>query len=88
MNESNKSIIVVDEIQKVPQLMDEVHLLIESNKQFKFILTGGSARKLKKKGVNLLGGRVYPIYFHPLTSKEIKNTSVSLNKMISLIIQL
>lgn len=82
VKESSKKIIVVDEIQKVPQLMDEVHLLIESNKELKFILTGSSARKLKKKGVNLLGGRVYPIYFHPLTSKEIKNSSISLSDFL------
>ncbi len=74
VNESKDKIIVIDEIQKVPELLNEVHLLIEKKKNFKFILTGSSARKLRKKGVNLLGGRVFPIYFHPLVSSEIVNS--------------
>ena len=49
-------IIVIDEIQKLPSLLDEVHRLIE-RRGFKFLLTGSSARKLRRKGVNLLGGR-------------------------------
>ena len=52
-----KSLIVIDEIQKLPDLLDEVHNLIEKDKSRKFILTGSSARALKRKGVNLLGGR-------------------------------
>jgi len=48
--------IILDEVQKVPQIMDEVHWLIE-NKGFRFILCGSSARKLKRGGANLLGGR-------------------------------
>lgn len=48
--------IIIDEIQKVPALLDEVHWLIE-NMQAQFILCGSSARKLRKRGVNLLGGR-------------------------------
>ena len=47
--------IVIDEIQKVPALLDEVHRLIESRK-LRFVLTGSSARKLRRSGVNLLGG--------------------------------
>jgi predicted AAA+ superfamily ATPase len=50
-------LIIIDEIQKIPILLDEVHLLIESNKKIRFILTGSSSRKLKRAGVNLLGGR-------------------------------
>lgn len=46
-----------DEIQKLPMLLDEVHLLIERNKSLRFILTGSSARKLKRGGANLLAGR-------------------------------
>jgi predicted AAA+ superfamily ATPase len=48
--------IVVDEVQKLPSLLDEVHRLIE-NRRFRFILTGLSARKIKRSGGNLLAGR-------------------------------
>ena len=49
--------IVVDEIQKLPELLEVVHLLIERKTGAQFILTGSSARKLRRQGVNLLGGR-------------------------------
>jgi len=62
--------IILDEIQKVPALLNEVHRLIE-NKHYKFILTGSSARSLHKKGVNLLAGRALTYNFHPLTCKEL-----------------
>lgn len=64
--------IVIDEIQKVPALCDEVHRLIEHNK-YRFILTGSSARKLKKSGVNLLAGRAIRYTMHPLVIQELKN---------------
>jgi predicted AAA+ superfamily ATPase len=48
--------VVIDEVQKVPQLLDEIHWLIE-NKGLQFILCGSSARKLKRGKANLLGGR-------------------------------
>src|SRR5207244_3678453 len=51
------STIVIDEIQKVPDILPIVHLLIEEKRGWKFILTGSSARKLKREGVDLLGGR-------------------------------
>lgn len=63
--------IIIDEVQKVPELLDEVHRLIEEKKH-KFILTGSSARKLKKKGVNLLAGRALTYYMYPLVSGELK----------------
>ena len=62
--------IILDEVQKIPQLLDEVHRLIES-KKYKFVLTGSSARKLKQKGVNLLAGRALTFFMHPLTAKEV-----------------
>ncbi len=65
-----KLLIVIDEIQKLPSLLDEVHRLIHKKNQ-KFLLTGSSARKLKKKGVNLLAGRAWQMFLFPLTSKEI-----------------
>ena len=53
--------IVIDEIQKIPLLLNEVHRLIEE-KKYKFVLTGSSARSLRKKGVNLLAGRAIVYY--------------------------
>ena len=63
-------IIVIDEIQKCPELLDEIHFLIEE-RNIRFLLTGSSARKLKNTGVNLLGGRATQRHFHPLTYPEI-----------------
>lgn len=62
--------IIIDEIQKIPALLDEVHRLIEE-KRIHFILTGSSARSLKKLGTNLLGGRASLERMHPLTAVEI-----------------
>lgn len=64
--------VIIDEVQKVPQLLDEVHWLIE-NKGFRFILCGSSARKLKRGKANLLGGRAWRFEMHPLVSREVKN---------------
>ena len=61
--------IVIDEIQRIPELLNEVHDLIESEQHI-FILTGSSARKLRQKGVNLLAGRALTYFLHPLTAKE------------------
>ncbi|NBX16816.1 MAG: ATP-binding protein [Proteobacteria bacterium] len=66
----NAKLVVVDEVQKIPELLDEVHHLIEEHKDIRFILTGSSARKLKKAGVNLLGGRATRVHFHPIVSAE------------------
>jgi predicted AAA+ superfamily ATPase len=63
-------LIVIDEIQKLPSLLDEVHRLIE-RKHFKFLLTGSSARKLRRGGSNLLGGRARESSLFPLVSAEI-----------------
>lgn len=65
-----KNWIIIDEIQKIPRLLDEVHRLIE-NKKWRFILTGSSARKLRKSGVNLLAGRAFTHYSHPLCALEL-----------------
>lgn len=62
--------VVIDEIQKLPSLLDEVHLLIEE-RGIHFLLTGSSARKLRRGGVNLLGGRARIRYFHPFTAREL-----------------
>ncbi len=61
--------LVVDEIQRLPQLLNEVHRLIE-DKKIKFALTGSSARKLRRSGVNLLAGRAVRRNMYPLTPME------------------
>lgn len=63
-------LIIIDEIQKLPILLDEVHLMIEEY-GFKFILSGSSARALRRKGVNLLAGRAHTYFFHPFTTQEL-----------------
>ncbi|KPA14530.1 ATPase AAA, partial [Candidatus Magnetomorum sp. HK-1] len=65
--------VIIDEIQRIPELLNEVHDLIESRKHT-FILTGSSARKLRQKGVNLLAGRALTYYLHPLTAIEQEKT--------------
>lgn len=72
--------VVIDEVQKIPELLDEVHRLIEA-KQIRFILTGSSARKLKREGVNLLAGRAVQRTFHPLTCWEL-GTDFSLEQSL------
>jgi predicted AAA+ superfamily ATPase len=67
-------LIVIDEIQKLPLLLDEAHRLIE-NTGVRFLLTGSSARKLKHGGANLLGGRAWEAALYPLTSHEIQSSS-------------
>lgn len=72
--------VIIDEIQKVPQLLDEVHRLIEEKKK-NFVLTGSSARKLKRGGANLLAGRAFVYHLFALSSFELKN-SFDLNKAL------
>jgi predicted AAA+ superfamily ATPase len=64
--------VILDEVQKIPQILDEVHWLIE-NKGLSFILCGSSARKLKRGKANLLGGRAWRFEMFPLVSAELKN---------------
>ena len=62
---------VIDEVQRVPALLDEVHSLIESHKgKIRFLLSGSSARKLKRHGANLLAGRALTLHLFPLTFAE------------------
>lgn len=68
--------IIVDEIQKLPMLLDEIHSLIEERK-WRFILTGSGARKLVRSGVNLLGGRARLKRLHPFVSAEIRDFDLS-----------
>jgi len=68
---SPPSIIVIDEVQRVPGLLNEIHALIEE-KKLRFALTGSSARKLKRGGANLLAGRALLNNLYPLTHLELK----------------
>lgn len=65
-------VVIIDEIQKCPDLLDVVHYLIEQKPNYYFILTGSSARKIKRSGVNLLGGRALHKTFHPFLAAELK----------------
>jgi len=67
---SKDRIVVIDEIQRLPELLNEVHRLIES-RGVRFLLTGSSARKLRRGGINLLGGRARTKHLHPLTYGEL-----------------
>ncbi len=73
--------VIIDEIQKVPSLLDEVHSIMNRNQKIKFALTGSSARKLKKAEANLLGGRAQNRLFFPLTSQEL-NYSVKVEEIL------
>ena len=61
--------VIIDEIQRLPTLLNEIHNLIEA-RRLNFILTGSSARTLRRKGVNLLAGRALTYHMHPLTTAE------------------
>lgn len=70
-NRKSHKIFVIDEIQKIPQILDTVHDLIEQYKDLRFILTGSSARKLKRAGVNLLAGRAVLKKMHAFMAAEL-----------------
>ncbi|MCK9507922.1 MAG: AAA family ATPase [Pigmentiphaga sp.] len=72
---SENELIIIDEIQKIPALLDEVHWLI-SNHKLRFILSGSSARKLRRSGANLLGGRAVRKNLYPLVSMEIPDFDI------------
>ena len=67
--------VIIDEVQKIPQLLDEVHSLI-FRKNLRFILSGSSPRKLKRSGANLLGGRALKEILYPLVSAEIQDFDI------------
>jgi predicted AAA+ superfamily ATPase len=69
--QNDTNIVVIDEIQKIPALLDEVQRLIDRNKKIRFALTGSSARKLRRGAANLLGGRALFCHMHPLVSYEL-----------------
>jgi uncharacterized protein len=67
---SFSNLVVIDEVQRLPELLNEVHRLIES-KKLRFVLTGSSARSLRRHGVNLLAGRALTYHMHPLVAQEL-----------------
>ena len=67
----NPDCILIDEVQKIPELLTVVHRLIEMKKGWQFILIGSSARKLKREGVDLLAGRAVVRYMHPFMAAEL-----------------
>jgi len=67
-----KDWVIIDEVQRIPDLLHEVHRLIETKKYY-FILTGSSPRKLKRKGPNLLAGRALTLSMHPLSVAELRD---------------
>jgi predicted AAA+ superfamily ATPase len=71
--QKGKKSIIVDEIQKAPQLLEVVHSLIEEKKGYQFVMTGSSARKLRRAGVNLLAGRALMKHMHPFIAAELKS---------------
>mgnify|MGYP002623352961 FL=1 len=71
----SETLVIIDEIPEVPELLNEVHRLI-SERNHLFILCGSSARKLKRRGQNTLGGRALPVYLYPLVSAEIPDFNI------------
>ncbi len=78
----SKDVVLIDEIQKIPELLNEVHRLIE-DREIIFLLTGSSARKLKRSGTNLLAGRALSKKMFPLTLKEIGSEKTILELIFS-----
>ncbi|CAK0781643.1 ATP-binding protein [Gammaproteobacteria bacterium] len=75
--------VLIDEVQKLPELLEMAHLLIEEKKGIQFIFTGSSARKLRRAGVNLLGGRAAQKSLHPFMAAEL-GTNFSLEVALRL----
>ncbi len=78
----DKTLVIIDEIQKVPMILDEIQNIIQENAGRRFVLTGSSARKIKKAGINLLGGRAKIITFSPFTFPEYTRAKISLHQVL------
>jgi predicted AAA+ superfamily ATPase len=70
---SKNLLMIIDEVQKVPSLLDEVHYFLESShkERLQFLLTGSSGRKIRRGAANLLAGRAASLTLHPLTNLEV-----------------
>ena len=71
MGDPERTLVVIDEIQKVPTLLDVIHRLIEEQRNVRFVLTGSSARKLRRGASNLLAGRLLQAEMHPFLASEL-----------------
>jgi predicted AAA+ superfamily ATPase len=80
LNVRNPDLVIIDEVQKVPQILEAVHKVMEERK-IRFILTGSGARKLKRSGADLLGGRALYCKMHPFTAAEL-GTLFSIDKAL------
>ena len=69
--QADEQTIIVDEVQRVPELLSAVHALIEEKRGWTFVLTGSSARKLKQTGVDLMAGRAVVRSLHPFMASEL-----------------
>lgn len=69
-------ILIIDEAQKIPEVFDEVQVLLDRSNKLRVILTGSNARKLKRKGINLLPGRVWKRELFPLVYPELKRSRI------------
>ena len=74
-DKAENTLIIIDEISEVSALLDEVYRLTIECRHV-FTLCGSSARKLKRKGHNTLGGRAFPVYLHPFVSAEIPDFDI------------
>jgi len=79
----DKKVIVIDEVQKIPEILSVVHSLIEEKKGLQFVLAGSSARKLKRVGVDLLAGRALLKHMPPFFAAELRD-SFTLEKALDL----
>lgn len=77
--EKNKNLIFVDEIQRIPSLLNAIQSLIDQNKSLRFLLSGSSARKLARGRANLLPGRILVEKLYPLTYSELANSKINLD---------
>ena len=81
LNKSSYKTVVIDEVQKVPKLLDIVHMEIERQKGIQFVMSGSSARKLKRGAANLLAGRAFTYHLYPLTCFEL-GSAFELNQVL------
>lgn len=80
--DTDEGIIILDEVQEFPEVLSDVHHIIEHS-NYKFLLTGSSARKIKRKGGNMLGGRASTFNIHPFVWPEIKHLNKTLEDIFT-----
>ena len=83
IEENSYKRVIIDEVQKIPKILDVVQLEITKNKNIQFILTGSSARKLRKGAANMLAGRLFTFSLHPFTHLEL-STQFDLDNALQL----